>query len=168
MPGAEICEVCDREFVPDPRVKDRQRVCQRLSCQLERKRRAQRAWVARNPGYFKQYYQDQKAKRDKKQTNPEHQGAKDESTPEKTIILNQALIHFSKDELTITIPSTNDLVDSLALWCKAQLNASKNNQPRRNPCTPLLTVKDKIGFFLPFVFLLPTELQPTGRKHDHG
>lgn len=48
----KICEVCGEVFAPDPRVGNRQRVCKKLSCQVERKRRAQKRWVAKNPGYF--------------------------------------------------------------------------------------------------------------------
>jgi len=46
------CEICQAAFEADPRVGQRQRVCRRLGCQRERKRRAQQQWVAKNPGYF--------------------------------------------------------------------------------------------------------------------
>lgn len=48
----KICEVCGEAFTPDPRVGNRQRVCKKLSCQAERKHRAQKRWVEKNPGYF--------------------------------------------------------------------------------------------------------------------
>lgn len=53
---SKACEVCREPFTPDARVGDRQRVCTKLFCQLTRKRRSQKAWVSRNPGYFKGRY----------------------------------------------------------------------------------------------------------------
>ncbi len=52
----KVCEVCHRDFIPDPRVGQRQRVCGNLSCKRERKRRAQQSWLQRNPHYFKGRY----------------------------------------------------------------------------------------------------------------
>ncbi len=40
----------------DPRVGARQKACRRLSCQQERKRLSQRAWLSANPDYFKGRY----------------------------------------------------------------------------------------------------------------
>jgi hypothetical protein len=54
------CEICNESFTPDPRVGDRQHVCSKLSCQQERKRRSQAAWLNRNPGYFKGRYPNTK------------------------------------------------------------------------------------------------------------
>jgi len=56
----KTCEVCQEPFEADRRVGERQRVCKRLSCQQERKRRAQKGWLAKNPGYFKGRYPDLK------------------------------------------------------------------------------------------------------------
>ena len=53
----KLCEVCSRSFLPDARVGERQRVCQNLSCQQERKRRAQRNWLAQNPDAFAGRYE---------------------------------------------------------------------------------------------------------------
>lgn len=50
------CAICHEPFVPDARVGERQLVCSKLSCQQERKRRAQRRWLAKNPGYFQGRY----------------------------------------------------------------------------------------------------------------
>lgn len=55
-PLLKTCEVCRADFTPEARVAQRQRVCRKLSCQQERKRRAQQCWVANNPGYFKGRY----------------------------------------------------------------------------------------------------------------
>ncbi|MDZ7292872.1 MAG: hypothetical protein ONB42_23335, partial [candidate division KSB1 bacterium] len=52
----KICEICHVAFTPDPRVGDRQRVCRKLRCQLERKRRAQKNWLAQNPDAFRGRY----------------------------------------------------------------------------------------------------------------
>ena len=54
------CEVCHVLFRPDRRVGYRQRVCRKLSCQKERKRRSQAAWLKRNPGYFRDRYANTK------------------------------------------------------------------------------------------------------------
>jgi hypothetical protein len=54
--------VCLNLFAPDPRVGQRQKVCKKLSCQLERKHRAQENWVKHNPGYFKGRYLQLKEK----------------------------------------------------------------------------------------------------------
>jgi hypothetical protein len=55
-----FCEICGVSFVPDPRVGDRQKVCFTTSCQQERKRRSQAAWLSRNQGYFKGRYTNTK------------------------------------------------------------------------------------------------------------
>jgi len=55
-PQPKTCLVCKEIFTPDPRVGDRQKVCKKLTCQLERKRLAQKRWVAQNPDYFKGRY----------------------------------------------------------------------------------------------------------------
>jgi hypothetical protein len=50
------CLFCGRFFIPDPRVKDRQKACHRELCQKKRKRVAQRRWCEDNPGYFRGRY----------------------------------------------------------------------------------------------------------------
>lgn len=50
------CEICHVAFTPDPRVGERQRACRQLSCQLQRKRRAQKNWLAKNPEAFRGRY----------------------------------------------------------------------------------------------------------------
>ena len=57
----KTCEVCGKTFTPDRRVGDRQRVCRTLSCQRERKRRAQKRWSEQNPTYFQGRYPQTKA-----------------------------------------------------------------------------------------------------------
>lgn len=52
----KICEICHATFTPDPRVGERQRVCRELRCQRERKRRAQKNWLAKNPDAFEDRY----------------------------------------------------------------------------------------------------------------
>ena len=46
------CCICHRWFLPDPRVGDRQRACQRPECQKARKAKSQARWLALNPEYF--------------------------------------------------------------------------------------------------------------------
>ncbi len=50
------CEICHLAFTPDPRVGERQRACRKLSCQLQRKRRTQKNWLAKNPKAFRDRY----------------------------------------------------------------------------------------------------------------
>ena len=54
------CDICSNSFKPDPHVGNRQTVCFKTSCQQERKRRSQAAWLSRNPGYFKGRYPNTK------------------------------------------------------------------------------------------------------------
>ena len=53
---SKVCFICKENFIPDPRVGDRQRVCKKLSCKLQLKKRAQQHWVRKNPTYFKGRY----------------------------------------------------------------------------------------------------------------
>ena len=50
------CQFCGRFFVPDYRVREKQKACGRLECRKDRKRLAQEAWCAKNPGYFQGRY----------------------------------------------------------------------------------------------------------------
>jgi hypothetical protein len=51
------CLYCGRYFVPDHRVKERQKACADPGCRKKRKKAAQEAWVQRNPGYFDHLYE---------------------------------------------------------------------------------------------------------------
>jgi len=50
------CVICGRFFVPDRRVKGRQKACGRLRCRKGRKQLAQDRWCKKNPAYFKGRY----------------------------------------------------------------------------------------------------------------
>ncbi len=50
------CQFCGRFFIPDYRVGERQKACGRSECRQARKRLAQGAWLAKNPGYFQGRY----------------------------------------------------------------------------------------------------------------
>jgi hypothetical protein len=52
----KVCIICNEKFTPDPRVGDRQKVCNKTYCKLQRKKRAQQHWVRKNPSYFKGRY----------------------------------------------------------------------------------------------------------------
>ena len=52
----KVCIVCHEIFTADPRVADRQKVCNKTYCKLQRKKRAQQNWLRKNPGYFKGRY----------------------------------------------------------------------------------------------------------------
>jgi hypothetical protein len=60
------CVVCGRFFIPNPRVEQRQKACQRDSCKKARKHLSQRAWCEKNPGYFKGRYPYVKQWREKR------------------------------------------------------------------------------------------------------
>jgi len=51
--GKRPCRLCRRWFLPDPRLKERQRVCSTAECQRTRQATNQAAWLARHPGYFR-------------------------------------------------------------------------------------------------------------------
>ena len=50
------CRVCKRWFLPNPRVKDRQKTCVRPKCQREWHRRKCAEWNQKNADYFKANY----------------------------------------------------------------------------------------------------------------
>jgi hypothetical protein len=53
----KTCSYCGKEFIPDPRVGDRQKACS-LACQRLRKQDNNRLYRDKNPGYWKNHYQD--------------------------------------------------------------------------------------------------------------
>lgn len=53
---AKRCLFCGRFFVPDPRVKERQKACWRYECKRKRRALSQRLWCEKNPGYFEDHY----------------------------------------------------------------------------------------------------------------
>lgn len=122
------CAVCQEPFIADVRVGDRQLVCQRLSCQQERKRRAQKRWVANNPGYFcgrypylqawlaahpgylKQYRARQKALEGKRASD-----IQDELTYSKNCMLTALNNTLDiQDEITSKITTSNKQLKALA------------------------------------------------------
>ena len=52
------CEFCGRDFTVDRRAGDKQKACGQPECRKERKRRAQKSWREKNPGYFDNHYED--------------------------------------------------------------------------------------------------------------
>lgn len=50
------CAYCGRYFVPDRRVGVRQKACNRLECRRKRKQEAQKRWLEKNAGYFRDRY----------------------------------------------------------------------------------------------------------------
>ena len=63
------CVVCGRFFIPNPRVEQRQKTCQRDSCKKARKHLSQRAWCEKNPGYFRGRYPYVKQWREKRKAS---------------------------------------------------------------------------------------------------
>ena len=66
QPLRKRCVFCGRYFVPDGRVGDRQKACRSEGCRRKRKQEAQRRWVERNPGYFRDRYDYVKEWREKR------------------------------------------------------------------------------------------------------
>ena len=54
---AKQCLFCGRYFVPDHRVKERQKSCRRPGCKKARKKAAQGAWIEKNPDDFAHLYE---------------------------------------------------------------------------------------------------------------
>jgi len=107
---SKICEICHEHFEPDYRVCDRQRICTKLSCQQERKRGAQQAWLKKNPGYFKGRYPQLKEKildRQKELKVQKVENMSASSQPSATI----------QDELTL---SNNNLLTQLVAMLAIQ------------------------------------------------
>ncbi len=63
------CVVVGRFFIPNPRVEQRQKTCQRDSCKKVRKHLSQRAWCEKNPGYFQGRYPYVKQWREKRKAS---------------------------------------------------------------------------------------------------
>jgi len=60
MPKRRKCPFCRRLFIPDPRIKDRQRTCGRRECRGEQKRQTDERWRSQNRDYFRNLYPQQK------------------------------------------------------------------------------------------------------------
>ena len=62
--GAEYrkrpCRICRRWFMPNPRVKDRQKTCGDPECQRKWRKKKCAEWNRRNPDYFKANYLQKK------------------------------------------------------------------------------------------------------------
>lgn len=104
---SKVCIICKDSFIPDPRVGDRQKVCKKLSCKLQRKKLAQQHWVRKNPGYFKGRYPQLKGQilANKKQQAQSSltacSGIQDELTFNKDIVLTALKYIMSiQDEIT--------------------------------------------------------------------
>jgi hypothetical protein len=64
------CLFCGRYFIPDVRVKGRQKVCHKVECKMARRQLAQSNWCNKNPGYFKGRYWYVKEWRKKRKESP--------------------------------------------------------------------------------------------------
>ena len=107
----KICLCCKEEFKPDPRIGDKQKVCQKLACKLYRKRIAQKRWRLKNPKYFKGRYSILKQQIKNNQKSSKSNSCKISNTiqDELTICFNSLLRAMTiQDELTRKITTTND------------------------------------------------------------
>jgi hypothetical protein len=57
MSEKKECCICHRQFVPNPKLKERQKTCGVKSCRKEWKRRLNKIWREQNPNYFKGRYE---------------------------------------------------------------------------------------------------------------
>lgn len=69
-PDLKHCAICGQFFRPSPRLGDKQVSCSNATCQRERKKRSQKAWLLKNPGYFEGRYDNTKQWR---KQNPAYQ-----------------------------------------------------------------------------------------------
>ena len=123
---SKVCLICKENFIPDPRVGDRQKVCKKTYCKLQRKKRAQQHWVRKNPGYFKGRYPQLKEqilanKKKKVQSKPKacfRIQDKLTSNQNKLLTALETLMNI-QDEITRRITKTNYcLKDTLTLVYK--------------------------------------------------
>ena len=124
----KICEICHEQFEPDYRVGDRQRVCGKLSCQQERKRRAQQAWLKKNPGYFKGRYPELKEKILDRQKKLKTEKAKKLSvTPVPSATIQDELTIHNNNVLTLLlkIVTIQDEITPKFIIVNRQLNQLK-------------------------------------------
>lgn len=54
------CRICKRWFLPDPRLKQRQKTCGQPACQREWHRKKCAEWYRKNPDYFRSNYLQKK------------------------------------------------------------------------------------------------------------
>lgn len=64
------CRVCETAFTPHRKVKHRQKVCEKLACQIQWRKQQQAQWRKDNPTYFHGRYDDLKRWR---QRHPDYQ-----------------------------------------------------------------------------------------------
>ena len=120
------CIICQESFVPHPKVGLRQKACRKLSCQLERKRRNQKAWLASEPDYFKGRYPQLKEqilnnqKKAKAAQNQAVQKPSHDIQDELTVNNNNLLKLFDK---TLTI---QDELKFLITTIKRQIPLTRN------------------------------------------
>jgi hypothetical protein len=96
------CQFCGRFFIPDYRVRERQKACGRVECRRARKRLAQEAWCAKNPGYFQGRYPYVKEWRQKRRVGVQPSGAEmiqDKIPPAKPCLRLILLIPGEKEDL---------------------------------------------------------------------
>jgi len=121
-----VCIICKENFVPDPRVGDRQTVCKKSCCKLQRKKLAQHNWVSENPGYFKGRYPQLKdqiltnKQRQAQSKPPACSGIQDELTSNQNKLLTALEYIMSiQDEITrIITKGKYCLQDTLTLVYK--------------------------------------------------
>jgi hypothetical protein len=96
------CPFCGQFFVPDYRVKERQKACRRAECRKARKRLAQQTWCAKNPGYFQGRYPYVKEWRQKRRAGVQPSGPEmiqDKIPPAKPCLRLILLIPGEKEDL---------------------------------------------------------------------
>jgi hypothetical protein len=106
----KVCIICKEPFTPHPKVGDRQQVCNKTYCKLQRKSLSQQNWLSKNPDYFKGRYPQLKEqilanKKQKAQSKPKAcSGIQDKLTSNQNKLLT-ALVNLMsiQDEITVKI-----------------------------------------------------------------
>lgn len=167
------CEICHDDLNPDYRIGDRQRVCSKLSCQQQRKRRSQKAWLKKNPDYYKGRYPQLKEKilaRQKKVKTQRATGLSAELQPLKTI--QDELISSNNNILThlIAMLTIQDEITSKFIISNRHLHKLKAALYKTNEQTVFkgvnrLTIQDEIAFLLSNDYLQSLK-SAKGENHD--
>jgi hypothetical protein len=137
----KCCDICGTCFTPDPRIGDRQRVCFKTTCQQERKKRSQAAWLSRNLGYFKGRYPNTKAWLEA------HPGYLENYRRKRKAWVRADI----QDELTclktISASELRDIQDKLRACLNRHLTC-------RDGFSLSADIQDELRFFIPIVYLV--------------
>jgi hypothetical protein len=134
-PRKRPCKICRRWFLPNARLKDRQKTCADTACQKEWHRRQCAKWNKRNPEYFKADYLEKKLKKTT-QTSSDKRPAK-EHIPKSRIKLGLPLDVIqdviNQKPLVIIDYFVEQLVRRYQAAIQVQLAVNTSKRPTRAP-----------------------------------